>query len=505
MGKITSYPPIDRSSAPFIRILPAVILGIIVGNWLHIGMWTAMAGFAVTTAVTWAVREREPANWVMTYVTIIMVGVASRTATMPETELPVGERIMMTLCVTDTPQKSGDQLRTTARVLKYKTLNPSGDWQRSGEKVTLYFRGSDVPEPGTKITATGRTNNPTKSSWRTGRRVVWADASGIVTLERQRGFALRRFASRLQARAYAKLMQLDLTPKTAAIAAAMSIGIRNDFPIELRNDYNRTGTSHLQAVSGLHVGIVALLVNVLLSFMSTFRGGHIAKNIIAILVIWLYALVTGMRPSIVRAAMMFSGFQASLISSRRIVGSNIFFATATIMLLLNPDYLTDIGFQLSFAAVTGIIYLYPPLFDAVKTRLRVINSLLKLFITGLAATVAVTPILSYHFGSIPIIGVLISPVLIATASVVMFGTLLWVTLPLAPLNKFFSLVIGSCAHIQNSMTEVCASKSWCSLPIRLEAWEVLLVYAAIAMLLAAHSAKSTSRLGKIFEPTTAEP
>lgn len=135
----------------------------------------------------------------------------------------------------------------------------------------------------------------------------------------------------------------------------MTAGDRRSLSPALRAAYSRSGTSHLLAVSGLHVGIVFLLANLLLWWLPLFRHGHILRNIAVILLIWLYAATTGFPPSVVRAALMFSVLQFALASSSEYVGMNTLAGVAFVMLLFHPDYLFDISFQLSFIAVAGII------------------------------------------------------------------------------------------------------------------------------------------------------
>ena len=102
----------------------------------------------------------------------------------------------------------------------------------------------------------------------------------------------------------------------------MTAGDRRSLSPALRAAYSRSGTSHLLAVSGLHVGIVFLLANLLLWWLPLFRHGHILRNIAVILLIWLYAATTGFPPSVVRAALMFSVLQFALASSSEYVGMN---------------------------------------------------------------------------------------------------------------------------------------------------------------------------------------
>lgn len=116
----------------------------------------------------------------------------------------------------------------------------------------------------------------------------------------------------------------------------MTAGDRRSLSPALRAAYSRSGTSHLLAVSGLHVGIVFLLANLLLWWLPLFRHGHILRNIAVILLIWLYAATTGFPPSVVRAALMFSVLQFALASSSEYVGMNTLAGVAFVMLLSIP-------------------------------------------------------------------------------------------------------------------------------------------------------------------------
>ena len=123
-------------------------------------------------------------------------------------------------------------------------------------------------------------------------------------------------------------------PDEQALCNAMTAGDRRSLSPALRAAYSRSGTSHLLAVSGLHVGIVFLLANLLLWWLPLVRHGHILRNIAVILLIWLYAAVTGFPPSVVRAALMFSVLQFALASSSEYVGMNTLAGVAFVMLLL---------------------------------------------------------------------------------------------------------------------------------------------------------------------------
>jgi competence protein ComEC len=225
------------------------------------------------------------------------------------------------------------------------------------------------------------------------------------------------------------------------------------------------------------VGIVALLVNGLLILLGLVRRGHIWRNVIAILAIWAYALLAGGSPSVIRAAMMFSGAQIAYASSGRYDGTNILLATASVMLIINSNYLFNISFQLSFTAVAGIFVLYRPLYDFVKTRYRVLNLLWATIIIGIAASLATAPLVSYYFGRISLIGIVLNPVVIASAHVIVCVSLIWVIAPLGFMNGIFGSVLTWVTEFQNSVVAVTAQQSWGIANIRFNLTETLAVYA----------------------------
>jgi len=259
----------------------------------------------------------------------------------------------------------------------------------------------------------------------------------------------------------------------------MTLGDRSGITPEIREAYNDTGTAHLLAVSGLHVGIVALLVNLLLLPLRMLRYGHVIRNTVAIAAIWLYACVCGLSPSVVRSAAMFTGVQAALASSLAYNRTNTLFATATLMLLVDPDYLFDPSFQLSFAAVAGIFYLFPPLFGAVRTGWKLPDALWASFMVGAAATIATIPLVSCHFGRIAVAGLPLNPLLIITAHATVSASLLWIIAPIPCLEPLFSAVVRWAAGLQNGIVAVGDSVAP-SLSIRMNPWTAAAYYIALA-------------------------
>ena len=290
----------------------------------------------------------------------------------------------------------------------------------------------------------------------------------------------------------------NLPADIQALCNAMTAGDRRSLSPALRAAYSRSGTSHLLAVSGLHVGIVFLLANLLLWWLPLFRHGHILRNIAVILLIWLYAATTGFPPSVVRAALMFSVLQFALASSSEYVGMNTLAGVAFVMLLFHPDYLFDISFQLSFIAVAGIIAWGLPLCRLLRTRRKSIDMLTATLAIGFSASAATAPLISHTFGQISVVGLALNPVVILLSYVVVGSCTLWLVIPGTALAPLFSVVAGFAARAQNELIRAAAALPAAALDIRLtttQCWSVygLFIFATL-LLWSAERKKSVSSL-----------
>lgn len=484
--KLSSHP--DISAMPFAKIAPMVVLGILVGNSLPLPLYVTTAALTVciVAAIVWR-RSDAAGIYVALSLFLFSMGLAHLNTT--RDVMPKGPGLVMVMHISDTPTVSGRWVRATAMVDRFRYIDggvpDKAVWEKSGEKVIVRFDTTFSVSAGDRIISTGRAGELGGKEYagyvRLMRRrgysaTVWVGGGDEVVVLPGKARTPMYYASRMQAAAAERLSRLDADPTAMQVALAMSIGVRQDMEPSVRETYSLTGASHLLAVSGLHVGIVAMLVNLLLYFLPVFRRGHIIKNIVAIAVIWLYAMLAGLSPSVLRAAMMFTGVQLALVSSRERNGTNILLATATVMLLINPNYLYDVSFQLSFMAVLGIFLLYKPLYSRVKTRFRAANALWSVVIIGVAATLATMPLVSYYFERIPVIGILMNPLVVVTANVTVLMSMLWIIFPLGFLNGVFSSVIGFSAGLQNSIVEFCASKVWASAEVQLSGWQVVFVY-----------------------------
>ena len=215
--------------------------------------------------------------------------------------------------------------------------------------------------------------------------------------------------------------------------------------------------SHLLAVSGLHTGIVFVVVNCLLGWLPLVRRGHLLKNLLATAAVWLFVAAAGFPPSAVRAAVMCTFLQAALASASEYVGMNALATAAFGMLLWNPAWIGDPGFLLSFLAVAGILAWGVPLCRRCRTRRRWLNALIDAYLVGLVATIATAPLVSHLFGIVPLAGLIVNPVAIALAGVVVFGGTIWMLAPVGAAAPLVGWVTGQAAGAINLLARATAS------------------------------------------------
>lgn len=215
--------------------------------------------------------------------------------------------------------------------------------------------------------------------------------------------------NRLHEAASERIRRLHLPPDTEAVALAMAAGDQTELTPERRAPYARTGTAHVLAVSGLHVGMVFLYVNLLLGALALLHRGHLLRNAAAIAVIWLFAAAAGLSPGTIRAAVMFTALQLALATTSRYAGVNILSAAAFGMLLWRPSYLFHVGFQLSFLSVAAILLWGIPLYRRLRTPWRAANAAVGMLVVGAVASTATAPLVSYCFGQIPLVGLAVNP------------------------------------------------------------------------------------------------
>lgn len=205
-----------------------------------------------------------------------------------------------------------------------------------------------------------------------------------------------------------------------SVGNALILGYKNDIDEEVRTAYAHTGALHVLAVSGLHVGLVAWFVNILLGLIkSRTLTWRFTRAIILIGVVWSFALISGGSPSVLRAATMFTFLIIGLSMSRTTNIYNSLAISASILLIWNPYLLMNVSFQLSYLAITSIVYFHPKIFRGLVVKNTFFRSIWNLISLSLAAQIGTLPISMYYFHSIPFFAWLSGVIVIPAATIIL--------------------------------------------------------------------------------------
>lgn len=206
-----------------------------------------------------------------------------------------------------------------------------------------------------------------------------------------------------------------------AVVAAMTLGDKGNLTHNLRETYNVTGASHILALSGLHLSIIYMLITLLIP---THRWRIITQTI-TILLIWTFAFLTGLSPSITRAASMLTIYGLLSVGYREKMSINTLAFTAILLLLMSPASLYNIGFQMSFLAVFGIL-LFMPLFDClipqhILQRYSLLKWLWGMVTVSISAQIGVAPLIAFYFHRFSFYFLLSNFVVIPCAYIIIIG------------------------------------------------------------------------------------
>jgi len=197
-----------------------------------------------------------------------------------------------------------------------------------------------------------------------------------------------------------EMIQKFVSKDAQGLAQAILLGDKSNLDIETKNSFANAGAVHVLAVSGLHVGIIAYLLNFI--FQMIFKGNKRNVGIVLIVaILWLYALITGFSPSVTRAVLMFSILIGAQLFSKNYHPINSLAFAALILLMWNPLYLFDPGFQLSFLAMLGIFLVYAQLENLVYIKQPILKKAWQGTAVGLSAQLLTFPLSLYLFFQFP--------------------------------------------------------------------------------------------------------
>lgn len=211
------------------------------------------------------------------------------------------------------------------------------------------------------------------------------------------------FSAVFQLRSYLSdlLAQSNLSKKNLMVANALLLGQKEYLDKDVLRSFSSAGAMHVLAVSGLHVGIVMLLLMFVLSPLKKWRNGKTLFLIITLAGIWSYALITGLSPSVLRASVMFSFIVVGKELQRDTSIYQSILVSAFLLIIIDPLIIFQVGFQLSYLAVIGIVYLQPKISNLFYVKNSLLDKMWQITAVSIAAQLATFPLGLYYFHQFP--------------------------------------------------------------------------------------------------------
>jgi competence protein ComEC len=246
--------------------------------------------------------------------------------------------------------------------------------------------------------------------------------------------------------------------KELGLAEALLIGYKDDLDKTLVQSYSNTGVVHVIAISGLHLGLIYWLLILLFKPLQKRKINPIAigwlRPIFILTGLWLFSLLAGAQPSVLRSAVMFTCIVLGDSFARRSSIYNTLALSALLLLCINPYWLWDVGFQLSYAAVLSIVIFMQPIYNLFYTKNKILDLILKLNAVTIAAQILTVPLSIYHFHQFPNYFLLTNFLAVPLSSLIVLGEILLCVVSFIPVIAIFiGKILSLLIWIMNSYIE----------------------------------------------------
>lgn len=306
--------------------------------------------------------------------------------------------------------------KTVKAIIEIKGLKQKDSWIESKGKVIIYLQNDSLAknlaigdilsfEP--KLENVPPPKNPSEFDFRKYlsyhliHQQAFLRSNNWHIIQKAPQQSIIRLAHELRKYLIITLKNKGLEEKELAVASALILGYKDDIDAQLKSAYSSAGAMHVLAVSGLHVGIIFLIFSKIFSFLEKWKWGRILKGVLLILILWAYALITGLSPSVMRAATMFSFIVTAKTLNRNSSFFNTLAASAFALLLYNPLLIMEVGFQLSYLAVIGIVIIQPWVNNWFYTKWWLPRKIWEITAVSIAAQIATFPLGLLYFHQFP--------------------------------------------------------------------------------------------------------
>ena len=365
-----------------------------------------------------------------------------------------------------------------------------------GGKVLLYLQKDSMPMPvmgdvllvETQVRRGGKSGKFDYGLYLRRQGIVgtcWALRRNWQLIGHEDDMDLKGLAKRSQYFLYQQYRKMGIEGQELGIISALTLGYREDLDKDVQRAFSASGAMHVLAVSGLHTGIVWGIVMWILTLGVLYKPLWEDKfrrwllNISTIVLIWAYAFLTGLSPSVMRSALMLTFWALSSLLEQQTSRWNPLLAAAVVILIVNPLALWSVSFQLSFAAVAGIMLFGSSMQQAVVSKGRVWQSVSRLLIVSLAAQLGTMPLTLHYFGQTSNYFALTNLIVVPMAGILLslgFSTL---AMSWCAVGEWLGWATKWCTWLLNQAVQWIESLPYSTTHMHLSEWGVIGLYGAI--------------------------
>lgn len=481
---------------PFLRLLMPFASGIICGDAAYftsisLPVWLCPAGF-VFLLIAYMISNKCRAPWffgVAVFICCFGLGAGMVGERLHRTDFHFSdEASVYQVVISEKPEEKERSILCPVRVEKRM------GGEECDNNVLLYFPKDSVAEAltrgdklwvHTRLAPPSNNGNPDEFDYARYLTRKGVSTTGYVPVGHWRVIGhndsrtLRQMALDYREKVVGLYRCLGFCGDNLAVLSALTVGDKENLSEDIRETYSVAGASHVLALSGLHIGFLYALLYFLLSLLWNRRPFFKPFGLLLIILfLWSFAFLTGLSSSVVRSVIMFSLLAISRLQPEKPLTLNTLSATAFLMLLYNPLWLFDVGFQLSFSAVAAIILIQPGLYNSLTVKHRILRYVWGLLTVSVAAQIGTAPLVIFYFFRFSTHFLLTNLWVIPMVTLILYSSVFLLLLtPIPFLQQGFARVVDFLLSAQNRVLQWIEQLPASSLDgLWIDVWEIVLFY-----------------------------
>jgi len=473
------------NKAPLLRLAIPFIVGIIAAIYLQVKVqhiYFAVGGLLIALWLMANMKRfhiRYSLSWVYGFFVVLLFFIFGYQLTIEKTEKFVASHYTYfyekgDALMAEVVEPLTEKRKSYKTILEIKALKKGDNWQTVSGQVIAYFQKDSVAaciEYGNTVLVAASLNevsppqNPGAFNYKQYlefhqiNNQLYAPSEKWKFLEQEPKWSIIGSADKVRKHLMSIFKKYNIEGDEFAVGSALILGYKDELDKDLRRAYASAGAMHVLAVSGLHVGIIFVLLNMWLQFVEKMKYGNIIKAVLMLLLLWFYATLTGLSPSVTRATAMFSFVVLGKASKRNTTIYNTLAASALVLLIYDPYLIMQVGFQLSYLAVIGIVFIQPKLYHLWEPDFpilgkwgnRLLDSIWTLSTVSIAAQIATFPLGLLYFHQFPNYFLFSNLVVIPLATVILYtGVFMFILSPIELLCGVLAWVLKKALWLLNA-------------------------------------------------------